>query len=147
MALLPPSHLDAVVALGIPDSNGSIQYTATGFLYGHPVGESGEEYRIFLITNRHVVENIDILKARFNRPIGSDSEIYDIPLRRNDGSVLWTEHPSSDVAVVQFRQRNWRKMASNLRGFLGTDNLRLNRLGSFKSARVMVFSFWDFLWV
>ena len=101
MALLPPSHLDAVVALGIPDSNGSIQYTATGFLYGHPVGESGEEYRIFLITNRHVVENIDILKARFNRPIGSDSEIYDIPLRGNDGSVLWTEHPSSDVAVVQ----------------------------------------------
>ena len=101
MALLPPSHLDAVVALGIPDSNGSIQYTATGFLYGHPVGESGEEYRIFLITNRHVVKDVDMLKARFNRPMGADPKIYDIPLRGNNGSIQWTEHPSSDVAVVQ----------------------------------------------
>ena len=101
MALLPPFYLDAVVALGIPDSNGSIQYTATGFLYGHPVGESGDNYTIFLITNHHVVKDIDILKARFNRPIGSESKIYDIPLRGNDGSALWTEHPNSDVAVVQ----------------------------------------------
>ena len=94
-ALLPPAYLDAVVALGIPASNGSIQYKATGFLYGHPVGESGGEYRIFLITNRHVVEHIDMLKARFNRPMGSDSKIYDVPLRGNDGSMLWTGHPSS----------------------------------------------------
>ena len=99
-ALLPPAYLDAVVALGIPASNGSIQYKATGFLYGHPVGESGGEYRIFLITNRHVVEHIDMLKARFNRPMGSDSKIYDVPLRGNDGSMLWTGHPSSDVAAV-----------------------------------------------
>ena len=101
MALLPPSYLDAVVALGIPDSNGSIQYTATEFLYGHPVGESGREYTIFLITNRHVVKDVDMIKARFNRPMGADPKIYDIPLRGNDGSIQWTEHPSSDVAVVQ----------------------------------------------
>ena len=100
MALLPPAYLDAVVALGIPDSNGSIQYKATGFLYGHPVGESGGDYRIFLITNRHVVEHIDMLKARFNRPMGSDSKIYNVRLRGNDGSMLWTGHPSSDVAAV-----------------------------------------------
>lgn len=99
-ALLPPAYLDAVVALGIPASNGSIQYKATGFLYGHPVGDPGGEYRIFLITNRHVVEHIDMLKARFNRPMGSDSKIYDVPLRGNDGSMLWTGHPSSDVAAV-----------------------------------------------
>ena len=100
MTLLPPVYLDAVVALGIPASNGSIRYKATGFLYGHPVGESDGEYRIFLITNRHVVEHIDILKARFNRPMGSDSKIYNVRLRGNDGSMLWIGHPNSDVAAV-----------------------------------------------
>ena len=100
MTLLPPVYLDAVVALGIPASNGSIRYKATGFLYGHPVGESGRRYRIFLITNRHVVEDIDMLKARFNRPMGSDSKIYNVRLKGDDGSMLWTGHPSSDVAVV-----------------------------------------------
>ena len=48
----------------------------------------------------HVVEHIDMLKARFNRPMGSDSKIYDVPLRGNDGSMLWMGHPSSDVAAV-----------------------------------------------
>ena len=88
-----------------------------------------------------------MLKARFNRPMGSDSKIYDVPLRGNDGSMLWMGHPSSDVAAVLIAPKQLEEDGINLRGFLGTDNLRLNRLESFKSARVMVFSFWDFHWV
>ena len=61
MSLIRPSFLDRVVVLGIPDSSGknSIQFVATGFLYGHfaGLGESGKpEYCPYLVTNRHVVE-------------------------------------------------------------------------------------------
>ncbi len=43
-----------------------------------------------------------MLKARFNRPIGSDSKIYDLNLKSPNGSPLWTGHPDSncDVAVI-----------------------------------------------
>ncbi len=61
MSLIRPSFLDRVVVLGIPDSSGknSIQFVATGFLYGHfaGLGERGKpEYYPYLVTNRHVIE-------------------------------------------------------------------------------------------
>ena len=42
MSLIPSFFLDTVVDLGVPDQNGSVKFTATGFLYGHPVGEEQE---------------------------------------------------------------------------------------------------------
>ena len=61
MALLPPEYLDAVVALGIPTSSGSIQFSATGFFCSHPIRESEEktDYGMFLVTNRHVLKGAD----------------------------------------------------------------------------------------
>ena len=114
MALLPPAYLDAVVALGSPISNGEIKYKATGFLYGYPIEGSDGQYRIFLITNRHVFENLDMLKVRFNRPMGSDSKIYDLDLIKSDGSAIWTGHSDSncDVAVIPI-----------LAGLLGKDGI------------------------
>ena len=104
MALLPPGFLDAVVALGTTIPNGTINYSATGFLGGWPVGESDGElqYRLFLVTNRHVIEGVGTLQARFNRPMGSASRVYNVPLESSDGSPAWTVHPNPtcDVAVI-----------------------------------------------
>lgn len=104
MALLPPQFLDAVVALGRSEPNGLTQISATGFLCGYPVGVSNgeEQYRLFLVTNRHVVEGKDVLQARLNRPIGSDSKVYNVILKDSDGSPNWTVHPdpNCDVAVI-----------------------------------------------
>ena len=51
MALIPPFFLSAVVALGMPSPDGTVQYNATGFLYGYPTGETNDEgqktYRTF----------------------------------------------------------------------------------------------------
>ena len=98
MPLLPPEYLNTVVALGIPTADGSIRYTATGFLYGYPVGDS-DQHRLFLVTNRHVFEGHTTLKARLNRPGGSDSQTYEVALIR-DGEVLWTVHSTCDIAVI-----------------------------------------------
>ena len=110
MALIPPTFLNTTVALGGPSEDGTVQYTATGFIYGHPTGETDENgakrYWLFLVTNRHVFERAvkrdTTFHARFNRPMGSGANIYPIGLTEPDGSTLWTVHPDpdSDVAVT-----------------------------------------------
>ena len=107
MALLPAHFLNTVVALGVPNPGGSVNYTATGFVYGHPVEEEDDRFAPFLVTNRHVVENltssgVSELCVRFNRPAGSEPKVYRVPLKNPDGSAHWTLHadPDCDVAVV-----------------------------------------------
>ena len=115
MALIPPGFLNTVVALGSPSKDGVMQYTATGFLYGHPSGgtdeNEGKRYWVYLVTNRHVFEKaskqVVSLHARFNRPIGAESKIYTIPLKGTDGSDSWIVHPNpaADVAVLKVNLR------------------------------------------
>ena len=108
MALIPPNYLNSVVALGGPSQDGSMQYTATGFLYGHPTGitdENGKpEFWLFLITNRHVSErastNDSEIHARFNRPMGAEPNIYPIPSKETYGSTSWIVHPNPDADVA-----------------------------------------------
>lgn len=104
MALIPPSFLDTIVALGVPNQDGKIEYNATGFLYGYPIGrtdENGSEmYRLFLVTNRHVFQRVtehsDKLYARFNKLMEISSNIYPIELT----NPHWILHPDNDVAVL-----------------------------------------------
>jgi len=107
MALLSPRCLDMVVVLATPKvaAHDSYQYKATGFIYGHQTDESGKSILLYLVTNRHVFEGMDELTVRFNRTAGSDPKCYDLPLKKSDGSTLWTAHRDSncDVAVVPIR--------------------------------------------
>ena len=103
MALLPPGYLDALVALGVPMEDGNVQYTATGFLYGIPSGED-KRYRIFLVTNRHVIEGKNGLKARMNLSEGSTSQTYDIPLGPDSATTL-AVHDGHDVAAIAINAR------------------------------------------
>jgi len=106
MALLPPQFLDAVVALGTENDDGTFRGMATGFLYGQPTGEKDEHgellYRLLLVTNRHVIEGVDQLAARFNQSTNLQTRTYSIPLRNPDKSIRWTLHPDPkcDVAVI-----------------------------------------------
>ena len=131
MALLPPFCLDAVIALGTLTPDGSMQYKATGFLYGHPIGESDgqAQYSIFLVTNRHVIEGVDKLQARLNRPMGSESKIYNVPLTTPDGSTLWTLHPDSncDVAVIPISIQLLEDDGIEFRWFAGDKQLNLTQ--------------------
>ena len=95
-----------------------MQFTATGFLYGYPTGRTNEDgqetYRLFLITNRHVIESASAndtrLHARFNRPMGADPSVYPLPITKPDGSTLWVTHPKQeiDVAVLSINGRQLR---------------------------------------
>ena len=104
MALIWEYFFDTVVALGVPQADNSVQYIATGFLYGYPEGkdEKGQEtYWVFLVTNRHVVEGVTDILVRFNAQSGKDPKTQRIPVEYPDKTVRWTVHPDSyDVAVL-----------------------------------------------
>ncbi len=107
MALIPPSFLNTVVALGRECQDGTARYNATGFLYGIPSGDTDENgknmYHPFLVTNRHVFEGIfkhtDTLCARFNKRTQIDANVYTM----KEGNRPWTVHPDPriDVAVLE----------------------------------------------
>ncbi len=109
MALIPPSFLNSVVALGMQSQDKNVHFTGTGFMYGYPTGEVNDKgaptYWTFLVTNRHVVakasERGNALHARFNRPVGTESHTYPLTLKEPDGSLSWTTHEKADIAVLQ----------------------------------------------
>ena len=128
MALLPPQFMDTVVALGVPENRNSVRWVATGFLYGHPVGLSDSHgdslCAIFLVTNRHVINNRESLIARFNRPTSEESKVYPIQLKNPDGSARWTVHPEPecDVAVIPLNTQLLKDDGMNFRWFRGDDD-------------------------
>lgn len=100
MALLPPFYLDAVIALGVGDDSTTRRWIGTGFLYGTPVPEAQTEkksYRVFLITNKHVLGNQKELWVKFNSLTGSESQDFKIPLRTKNGRQSWIGHVDQSV--------------------------------------------------
>ena len=116
MAQIPAQFLKSVVTLGWKNpKHGSqpnqrvMSQNATGFLYGYPVEyredispDGTYEARIFLVTCKHVIENqsqFNQLLIRFNNLSGQGMSTYSLDIRKA-GSLVWTLHPTADVAVV-----------------------------------------------
>jgi hypothetical protein len=87
-ALLPPSFINSVVAIGHSQPNPSGQPAwitdASGFLYGYLVKDDPEEknrlYEVYLVTNRHVIENHGTIFVRLNPKHTSDlGRVFEIP--------------------------------------------------------------------
>jgi S1-C subfamily serine protease len=103
MALLPPFFLDCVVAIGSADEQGKKQWVASGFLYGEfveKVSDTEKRYRVYLVTNRHVVADLNTIYIRFNPEDAQPAREYDLPLRDAAGKLVWFGHPDADVDVV-----------------------------------------------
>jgi S1-C subfamily serine protease len=112
--LIPPPFLDAVVLIGRTEINPAepIHWVpeASGFLYGDylkKVDEQHNSYQVFLVTNRHVIEDHAVmtnrpLSVKFNLKTQGSTRAYDIPLRDNKGNPVWHFHPDAtvDLAVV-----------------------------------------------
>jgi hypothetical protein len=117
-ALIPPFFLDCVVAIGVVVSTTVVtetktapkvetRWTASGFLYCDFVENIDEKktswYRVYLVTNRHVLENKKLVHLRFNPTDKNPAQEIPLPLHKADGSLDWTAHPDPniDVAVVR----------------------------------------------
>jgi hypothetical protein len=104
LALIPPEYVDAVVAIGKIKST-QFEPIATGFFFGKfisKVNEQQSEYRIFLVTNKHVINESNAnygfrLDAKNENP----ANWFYLPAKTN-GSHSWFLHPDSliDVAIT-----------------------------------------------
>jgi len=80
VALLPPTFLDTVVAIGVGDDPERRRWLATGFIYGEfqkKIAQSNQkQYQLWLITNKHVLEDLKEVYIKFNSAATADSKDY-----------------------------------------------------------------------
>jgi len=115
MALIPPFFLDCVVAIGFSQPPAGPQYLATGFLYGQFLrpspGGDGKDYRVFLVTNRHVLVGKKLSHVRFNPEGDLPARVFDLELLDDIGKPLWFAHadPDIDIAVARISVKQLEK--------------------------------------
>lgn len=100
MALIPPKFFDTVVAIGVKNQKDEFVWIATGFLLGRLSEEKPDFYGIFVITNRHVLEEEDAIYLRFNAEAPENAKIFPIPLVDKNGNSAWRGHPDPDIDVA-----------------------------------------------
>lgn len=105
MSRLPPSFLKCLVALGSPDPQGEVTWSATGFWYAYVPPDDPTTAIVYLVTNRHVLEGCADLLLRLNpQPERRRARPYACPLLNAKGKPLWGAHPNPDIdlAVLPF---------------------------------------------
>lgn len=102
MALLPPFFLDSIVAIGRHSDQKDIAWIASGFLYGDLSKIEGEEgrYRIYLVTNRHVFEELKQVILRFNPKSKEPARQYKLNLLDAQSREMWTPHPNPQIDIA-----------------------------------------------
>jgi hypothetical protein len=117
-ALLPPSMIDSVVALGAmvntapPGQPLKIEWATlgTGFFYGYKVKDDPEvtkrEYQVYLVTAGHVVSEFkeskqgDLLVRINSKNPTSSSQTFNVPFNPNPQESTWFFHPKFDPKTV-----------------------------------------------
>lgn len=104
MALLPPFFLHTVAAIGVGADPAQRSWIGTGFLVGDPVRHKPpsdeKRYRIWLITNKHVLTGLKTIYVKFNSAVDPNSKDYEVPLISRNGKPRWVGHASQTVDVA-----------------------------------------------
>lgn len=99
MAIIPAFFMDAVVALGIDVPGGKKHWVGTGFLVGRKEVDQPERSTVYIVTNKHVVRNQNLLYVRFNNSDSVGVKDLPMPLEAN-GDLRYTAHPLKDTDIV-----------------------------------------------
>ena len=99
MAIIPPFFMDAVVALGVSIDNNT-SWIGTGVLVGRKEQNDPNQSTVYIITNKHVVQNRDTLLVRFNSADSAGVKDVNLLLKNVDNKKLYSEHPMPNVDVV-----------------------------------------------
>ena len=126
MAVIPPFFLDCVVAIGAKNPSGTTQWVGTGFLFGkliEPVQDSAnKQYAVYLVTNKHVLNNHKAIVLRFNPANGLAAREFNESLVDASGNLTWTGHPIDSVDVAVISLNGLKLIAEELRFSLFTSD-------------------------
>ena len=104
MALLPPFFLETVVAIGVGNDPNKRHWIGTGFLFGKVVDTTVQitdrKYKVWLITNKHVLADIKNIYIKFNSAKEPNSKDYKIELIAQNGRPRWIGHSDDKVDVA-----------------------------------------------
>ncbi|MBZ0207048.1 MAG: serine protease [Flavobacteriales bacterium] len=118
MALLHPSALDTVVAIGVLDEHKRKKWIGTGFLFGMYTGVTEGEieyHKICLVTNKHVALNHHQFCIKFNPTTDQSSKDFIID-KGSAGKTNYHGHndPNVDVGVFYINIELVRKQGMKL---------------------------------
>ena len=116
-AQIPPFFVDSVVALGsyqtrVPGQPPEWVTEASGFFYGFAEDKETDPakhmYRVYLVTNRHVLANHTQIFVRLNAVKATDIvKEVSLALKDEKGADLWISHPNPlvDISVVSINTK------------------------------------------
>ena len=101
MSGIEKRFLNSVVALGVsaptPNAPSNKIWVGTGFLVGfHHEGKD----EVYLITNKHVVQDQKTLFIRFNSLDGAPANDFPLLIKDEKGVVLFSFHPNPKIDIV-----------------------------------------------
>ena len=92
--------LNSVVALGVsvptPNDSNHKHWVGTGFL----VGFHRDNDEVYLITNKHVVQDQTILFIRFNTLDGASANDFPFRIKDEKGLIQFSFHPNPHIDIV-----------------------------------------------
>lgn len=100
MAIIPPFFMDAVVALGVELPNHQKHWVGTGFLVVRREQTNPDFSTVYIITNKHVVNNQGQVYVRFNNNDATGVKDLLLQLANKDGEKFYSEHPHLNVDIV-----------------------------------------------
>jgi S1-C subfamily serine protease len=142
--------MDCVVAIGADDDQGKRQWIASGFLYGYPLPSTEgvqKLYRVFLVSNRHVFEELKMVYLRFNPRANEPAREYKLDLLDKDDKPLWFANPNKevDIAVILINIKLLKEHAMQVAFFASDRNVanieKMNELGMTEGDFVYVLGF------
>lgn len=99
MALIPEFFMEAVLSIGVRNSDGTVRWIGTGFFAAKELacGKSA----VFLITNRHVFEGQKSVVIRLKEKGSGKLREQDLPLEDDTGKLLYSvgQETGADIAV------------------------------------------------
>ena len=138
MALIPPVYLDCVVAIGADDDEEAKRWIASGFFYGHylqTAANGKKEYRIYLVTNRHVFEDLSLAYLRCNPQVNQPAKEYKLELKDMTGALRWMTHPNKkiDIAAISINYNLLEEQGMQVNFFRSDEHVasigKMNELG------------------
>lgn len=99
MAIIPRFYMDAVVSIGVNIASTNVMWVGTGFFVTRKTDANNA--RPFLITNRHVINNQQIVYIRMKEKDTNNLKTVSVPLvEGNKSVVIMHNNPEIDIAVI-----------------------------------------------